>query len=32
MYFYRQKFSLRKDFKVDDEGDDEDLRGFKSGM
>lgn len=32
MYFYRREFSLRCGLRVDDEGDDEDFRGLKSGM
>jgi hypothetical protein len=29
MYFDRQEFSLKGGLKVNDEGDDEDLKGFK---
>jgi hypothetical protein len=32
MYFDRQEFSLRGGLKVDDEGDDENIKGFKSGL
>jgi hypothetical protein len=32
MYFDRQEFSLGGDLKVDDEGDHEDLWGFKSNL
>jgi len=32
MCFDRQKFSLRGGLKVDDEANDEDHRGFKSGL
>ncbi len=32
MYFNRQEFSLECGFEVDGEGDDEDLRGPKSGL
>jgi hypothetical protein len=32
MYFDTQEFSLRGGLRVDDEGDDEDLKGLKSNL
>jgi hypothetical protein len=32
MYFDRHEFSVKGRLKVDDEGDDEDLTGFKSSL
>jgi hypothetical protein len=32
MYFDRQEFSLKGGLRVDDEGNDENFRGLKSGL